>query len=277
MRRYPPQPVSVLGPTTTVTLLPIGLGYFLSQTFSHINTPTFLKPSHPSYLSIYEDRIDRVFQNIVGNSQTQSSLIPIRPLKMERTECSETSLRILKPSHSLYLSAYEDGTDGVFWNVVENFQTQLFFIPIRLWRWNRVFRSVAENFQVRWFFKLIRLLSWNRVFRSVVDNSQTESFFTSIRLWRWNRQSVLKRRWEFSNLVILHTYPLMKMEQSVPKRRWEFSNPVILHTYSPMKMEQTECSETSLRILKPSHSSNLSAYEDGTDRVFRNVVENSQT
>ena len=84
-------------------------------------------------------------------------------------------------------------------------------------------------------------------------------------------QSVPKRRWEFTILVILHTYSPMKMEESVPKRRWEFT--VILHTYSPMKMEQ--CSETSLRILKPSHSSYLSAYKDGT--VFRNVAENSQT
>jgi hypothetical protein len=70
-----------------------------------------------------------------------------------------------------------------------------------------------------------------------------------------------------------------------------FSNLFILHTYPPMKMEQTECSETSAYkiglaraifepnlfpykysiILKPSYSSYLSAYEDGTDRVFRNV------
>ena len=28
---------------------------FASQTFSHINTPAFLKPSHPSYLPAYED------------------------------------------------------------------------------------------------------------------------------------------------------------------------------------------------------------------------------
>jgi len=36
---YPPQPVSVLEPSTT--LLPVGSGYFLRQTFSQINTPTF--------------------------------------------------------------------------------------------------------------------------------------------------------------------------------------------------------------------------------------------
>jgi hypothetical protein len=83
------------------------------------------------------------------------------------------------------------------------------------------------------------------VFQNVVGNFQTHSFFIPISLWRWNRQSVLKRRWEFSNLVILHTYLPMKLEQSVSKRRWEFSNLVILHTYLPMKMEQTECSKTS--------------------------------
>jgi len=72
-----------------------------------------------------------------------------------------------------------------------------------------------------------------------------------------------------------------------------FSNLVILHTYLPMKMEQTECSETlaykiqmpgnypeesiqhsehskSLKsrysnILKPNHSSYLSAYDDGRE------------
>ena len=31
------------------------LRLFLSQTFSHINTPTFLKPSHSPYLPAYED------------------------------------------------------------------------------------------------------------------------------------------------------------------------------------------------------------------------------
>jgi hypothetical protein len=33
-----------------------------SQTFSHINTSTFLKPSHPSYLPAYED--GTVFRNV---------------------------------------------------------------------------------------------------------------------------------------------------------------------------------------------------------------------
>jgi len=145
------------------------------------------------------------------NSQTQSFFMPIRlwkwnrqsvpkrpwefsnpvilhtypPMEMEQTECYETSLRILIPSHSSYLFAYKYGTD--------------------------------------------------RVFRNVLENSQTQSFFIPIRLWRWNRQSVMKRRWEFSNSVIFHTYPLIKVEQ-------------------------TECSETSLRILKLSNFSYLSAY-----------------
>jgi hypothetical protein len=46
-----------------ITLLPIGSGYFSSQTFSRINTPTF---SIPVLLHTYS------------------------PVKMEQTECSET-------------------------------------------------------------------------------------------------------------------------------------------------------------------------------------------
>jgi len=40
------------------------LRLFLSQTFSPINTPTFLEPSHSAYLSAYEDGTDRVFRNV---------------------------------------------------------------------------------------------------------------------------------------------------------------------------------------------------------------------
>ena len=40
------------------------LRLFSSQTFSHINTPTFLKPSHSSHLRTYEDGTDRVFRNV---------------------------------------------------------------------------------------------------------------------------------------------------------------------------------------------------------------------
>ena len=36
------------------------LRLFLSQTFSRINTPTFLKPSHTFYLPAYEDGTDSV-------------------------------------------------------------------------------------------------------------------------------------------------------------------------------------------------------------------------
>jgi len=40
------------------------LRLFWSHTFSHINTPTFLKPSHSSCLPAYEDGTDRVFRNV---------------------------------------------------------------------------------------------------------------------------------------------------------------------------------------------------------------------
>jgi len=36
------------------------LKLFLAQTFSRINTPTFLKPSQSSYLTAYEDGTDSV-------------------------------------------------------------------------------------------------------------------------------------------------------------------------------------------------------------------------
>jgi len=62
---YPPQPVSVLEPSTTLspTFL-FWLRLFLSQTFSRINTPAF---SNLVILHIYP------------------------PMKMEQTQCSETS------------------------------------------------------------------------------------------------------------------------------------------------------------------------------------------
>jgi len=40
------------------------LRLFLSQTLSHVNNPTFLNPSHSSYLPVFEDRTDRAFQNV---------------------------------------------------------------------------------------------------------------------------------------------------------------------------------------------------------------------
>ena len=131
----------------------VWLRLFSSQTFSRINTPTFLKSSHSSYPSAYEDG----------------------------TECSETS-------------AHKIQTPG-------NYQEE-----------------------------------------SIQNSTPT-----------------------FSNLVILHTHPPMKMDQTVcsetsackiqtPGNYQEesiqnstptFSNLVILHTHPPMKMEQTVCSETS--------------------------------
>ena len=62
--RYPPQPVSVLGPTPTVSPSSIMAQAISSQTFSHTNTPTYLKPNH-SYTYL--------------------------PTKMGQTECSEMS------------------------------------------------------------------------------------------------------------------------------------------------------------------------------------------
>jgi len=43
------------------------LRLFLSQTFSRINTPTFLKPGHSSWVRAYEDGTDRVFRNVEKN------------------------------------------------------------------------------------------------------------------------------------------------------------------------------------------------------------------
>jgi hypothetical protein len=64
----------------------------------------------------------------------------------------------------------------------------------------------------------------------------------------------------FSNLVILHTYPPMKMEQSVPKRRH-------------IKFRSRGITQKKAYSI----SSYLPAYEDGTDRAFRNVgIQNSE-
>jgi hypothetical protein len=41
-----------------------GLARNSSHTFSRINTPTFLKPSHFSHLPAYVDGTDRVFRNV---------------------------------------------------------------------------------------------------------------------------------------------------------------------------------------------------------------------
>ena len=69
---YPPQPVSVLGPAPTLSPSFDWLRVFSSQTFSHINTPTF------STLVILTDL----------------------SMKMEQTECSETlAYKIQTPGH----------------------------------------------------------------------------------------------------------------------------------------------------------------------------------
>jgi len=82
-----------------------------------------------------------------------------------------------------------------------------------------------------------------------------------------------RRRIKFRSLGIFLLTPPMKMEQSVSKRRRiKFRSLGIFLLTSPMKMEQTECFETSAHRIKTQR--NLPAYttyEDGTDRMFRNV------
>ena len=61
---YPPQPVSVLGPTPTLSP-----SFLLGQAIFEPNLSAYkysniLKPSHPSYLSTYEDGTGRVFRNV---------------------------------------------------------------------------------------------------------------------------------------------------------------------------------------------------------------------
>ena len=45
------------------SLFHFGSGYFRAKTFP-VLIPQFLKPSHPSYLSVYEDGTDRVLRNV---------------------------------------------------------------------------------------------------------------------------------------------------------------------------------------------------------------------
>jgi len=52
---YPDPPLLCHPPSSWLRL-------FFSQTFSCVNTPTFLKPSHSSYLPTYEDGTDRVLR-----------------------------------------------------------------------------------------------------------------------------------------------------------------------------------------------------------------------
>ena len=82
--RYPPKPVSLLGPSITLSSSFILVQAIFEPNLFLYKCFNIFKPIYPSYLSVYEDG----------------------------TECSETSLRILKPIHPSYLSAYENGTES---------------------------------------------------------------------------------------------------------------------------------------------------------------------
>jgi hypothetical protein len=70
--------------TNRLTWLDIWLRLFSSQTFSLINTRTFLKPSHSSHLPAYEDGTYRVFRN-VGIQNSDAGELPSRKHKTFRT------------------------------------------------------------------------------------------------------------------------------------------------------------------------------------------------
>jgi hypothetical protein len=97
------------------------LRLFSSQTFSRINTPTFLKPSHSSYLSAYEDG----------------------------TECSETSAyKIQKPG-----------------NYPEESKQQL---DISLWMGHRRHKQPFPT--LRPFLEAVPLINFNQFYKHLVMN-----------------------------------------------------------------------------------------------------------
>jgi hypothetical protein len=74
-----------------------GKSFGSSQTFSRINTPNTLKPSHSSYLSAYEDGTKSVFRN-VGIYNSDAGELPRRKQTTFRTW---RKFEIKKKSHSL--------------------------------------------------------------------------------------------------------------------------------------------------------------------------------
>jgi len=113
----------------------------------------------PSYLPANKDGTDRVFRNVSGWVWRILHTYP--PLKMEQTECSETS------AGGSYLPAFEDGTDRVFWNVSG-------------WVW-RILHTYPP-------------LKTEQTECSETSAGGYEGSFIPTRLWRWNRQSVPKRQ-----------------------------------------------------------------------------------
>jgi len=62
--RYPQQPVSVLGPASTLSPSFLSAQAIYEPNVFPCKYPNILKSSHYSYLSAYEDGTDRVFRNV---------------------------------------------------------------------------------------------------------------------------------------------------------------------------------------------------------------------
>jgi hypothetical protein len=75
------------------------LRLFSSLTFSHINTPTFIKPSHSSHLPAYEDGRNRVFRNVHANISVALGWLKLRNVNIWREKkiaCRSTVTNMAK-------------------------------------------------------------------------------------------------------------------------------------------------------------------------------------